>query len=109
MEERIYQPSLLWVKAVAYLQQEQPDREIGSTDLNLYVYRTDTTGAYTMHGPKLYWTDNPMTGGSFTNVDQDDMYNNREKLGEVVLWDRRKKKTILLGQTYELAWEKISI
>lgn len=111
MEKRDYQPSLLWVKVQAWYDAQQDPmsqhRPLGPHDLTLYIYRTDQSGAYMMHGPKLYWTDEPMSGQYFRNTDQDDLFENADLLGEVVLWDRRTKKTVLIGHTFEAAVKKI--
>jgi len=108
--DRNYQPSLLWSLALAWYEaQRGPDAQpLGPIDLTLYVYRTDTAGAYMMHGPKLYWTDEPMSGQYFTNCDQGSLADHAQTVGEVVLWDRRARKTVVLGKTYDQAWARIN-
>jgi hypothetical protein len=107
MEPRIYQPSLLWAKAESWTRAQEPDRQLNPTDLQLVIYRADKPGGYTMHGPKLYWTDEPLSGQYFCNCDQSALADNADKLGEVVLYDRRFRRTHLLGKTYEEAWKKL--
>ena len=113
MEKRDYQPSLLWVKTRNWYESQSENKELahrplGAHDLTLYIYRTDKSGAWMMHGPKLYWTDEPMSGQYFRNTDQSDLYDNADVLGEVVLWDRRTRQTVLVGHTFEGAIAKIS-
>ena len=105
--DRDYQPSLLWAKAVSWYESQPLDHPPGPNDLALYVYRTDKTGAYYMHGPKLYWSDEPMSGSHFRNIEQSDLADNHDELAEVVLHDRRNRKTVMLGKFPE-AIEKIS-
>lgn len=108
MNPRDYQPSLLWAKVISWYEQNQENpRPIGPHDVQVYIYRTDEPGAWYLHGPKLYWTDKPM-GEYFQNTDQDDLVDHADQLGEVVLWDRRARKTILVGKTFEEAVRKIS-
>lgn len=107
-KERIYQPGLLWAKTENWIRAQEPERELHQTDLTLVVYRTDKTGGYIMHGPKLYWSDEPLGGQYFTNCDQSELMDNTQVLGEVVLYDRRFRRTHLLGNTYAEAWEKLS-
>jgi len=113
LTDRDYQPSLLWAKVSAWYEAQPMDsmmataRPLQPHDLTLHVYRTDKSGAWLMHGPKLYWTDTPH-GQYFGNTDQTALADNAEVLGEVVLWDRRIRKTILVGNTYQDAMEKIS-
>ncbi len=107
--ERDYQPSLLWAKANDWYKAECPDAlPPGPHELNLFVYRTDQPGAYLMHGPKLYWQDEPMGGSHFNNVEQDDMLRHRDQLGEVVIWDRRRRQTVLVGKTFEKAIDRLN-
>lgn len=109
--KRDYQPSLLWAKFFEWHQVKYADEinmPIRPHDLTLYIYRSDSTGAYSMTGPKLYWSDEPITGQYIQNTDQNDLYENAENLGEVVFWDRRKKQTIVVGKTFEAAIEAIS-
>ncbi len=113
VSERDYQPSLLWTKAWAWYQsqpqlvEDRPAMPYGPHDVTLFVYRRDQPGAYQMTGPKLYWTDEPM-GQYFQNVKQDDMLENKDQLGEVVIWDRRRRQTVLIGNTFEKAIERLN-
>ena len=101
MDNRDYQPSLLWAKTEAWYTSQRSDAQpYRPHELTLYVYRTDTRGAWMMNGPKLYWQETPMSGDYFTNCDQDALEKHSEKLGEVVLWDRRLRKTVLIGNTF---------
>jgi hypothetical protein len=107
MEKRYYQPSLLWSLARDWYT-SQPDNvpiagTHGPNDLTLYVYRTDTTGAYMLNGPKLYWQPEPMSGSHFSAIDQDDIAEHADSIGEVVMWDRRMRKTVVIGTNYETA------
>ena len=108
---RDYQPSLLWAKAVAWYEAQPTElihlRPLGPHDLALYVYRLDKPGAYYFHGPKMYWTDAPMSGSHFGNCDQDDLAESAGQLGEVVLYDRRIHKTILIGRTFAEALKRL--
>ena len=109
LPDRSYQPSLLWARAQQWAQDHAPEDApaLGPTDLQLYIYRTDKPGAYRMHGPKLYWADEP-TGSAFGNCDQSALLDNREVLGEVVLSNRRRRTSDLLGATYEEAWDRLT-
>lgn len=110
MEKRDYQPSLLWAKTEDWYKtnmEPPPGSPWGPYDLILYVYRTDATGAYRMMGPKMYWQEEPMTGDYQLNIDQDDMLKHASELGEVVMWDRRLRKTVVIGKTFEEAIKKI--
>ena len=106
--ERDYQPSLLFVKACDWYKQQNPERSFHQNDLTIFVYRKDDVGAYKLSGPKMFWTREPMSSQYFYGIDQDDMFKNADQLGEVVLWDRLYKKTILIGKTFAEAIEKIS-
>ena len=108
LTERDFQPSLLFVKTTSWYKAQNPDRDFGPTDLTVYVYRTDQTGAYMMHGPKMFYTDTPMAGQYFGEVPQDDLAKHAAQLGEVVLWDRLHKNTVLIGTTFADALHKIS-
>ena len=110
MENRDYQPSLIWAKIETWYMARldaQPATPYRVHDLTLYIYRTDKPGAYLLTGPKMYWQDEPMTGNYFTNCDQDALSEYADKLGEVVLWDRKLRKTTLIGITIEEALKKI--
>jgi hypothetical protein len=60
-----------------------------------------------MHGPKLYWADAP-DSNSFTNCDQSSFAANAATLGEVVLINRKRRTSELLGATYAEAWERLT-
>lgn len=116
MEKRYYQPSLLWsIARDWYIDQANSGpryhlsapQEYGPHDLTLYVYRTDETGAYMLSGPKMYWQDDPMTGDHFGNIDQGALADNADTLGEVVIWDRRLRKTEVVGATFDAAISRI--
>lgn len=111
--ERDYQPSLFWARASAWYEQQPLDapyqpRPLGPHDLTIYIYRSDAPGAWMMTGPKLYWADEPMHGQYFRSTDQGDLAENAGVLGEVVLWDRRIRRTILLGKTFAEALDRLT-
>jgi hypothetical protein len=108
MEERIYQPSLLWALAREwYLNESESVGDYAPHELTVYIYRTDRRGAYRLCGPKLYWTDEPF-GQYFSNVSQDDMLTHANDLGEVVMYDSRTRKTTVIAKTYADAWQCVS-
>ncbi|MDD5551359.1 MAG: hypothetical protein PHS34_08875 [Candidatus Omnitrophica bacterium] len=111
MNARNYQPSLVWSLAHDwYINNlpEQPATEYRPHDLTVYVYRTDSTGAWMMTNPKLYWQETPITGDHFENCDQNELWVNNDLLGEVVIYDRKLRKSTVVGKTFDEAWEKIS-
>lgn len=108
---RKYQPSLLWARVAEFAAQQWPEAELSAHDLALYIYRTDTTGAYYLYGPKMYWSDEPVTGQHFSNINQDDLDENSGVLGEVVLYCRHHRargKSVVIGTTYDRAWERLT-
>ena len=111
LTDRDFQPSLLWAKAAAWYEKQPTEpahiRAIGPHDLALYIYRVDQPGAWYMYGPKLYWADEPMSGSHFANCSQDSLVEHSDQLGEVILYDRRIHKTILLGKTFPEALKRI--
>ena len=110
MNIRNYQPSLIWAKTETWYmaQQEQDARPYKPHELTLYVYRINQPGAWLMTGPKLYWQEEPMTGDYFNNCNQNELAENKEVLGECILWDKRKRKTIIIGKNFVDMWDTIN-
>jgi hypothetical protein len=108
--DRNYQPSLLWAYAEAWYrkQKEEEIMEYNPHDFYLYIYRKDEPGAYLLMNSRLYWQEEPMKGDSFQQVDQSALWDNKDVLAEMIIWDRRKKITVMIGKNYAEAWEKIS-
>jgi hypothetical protein len=107
--DRKYSPSLLWILATSYYREKILQQEdFPSCPLALYIYKSDENGAYAMQGPILYFQDTPFASSLYAKVKQTALYDDREKLKEVVIWDKRLKKTVVIGRTYEEAWKKIT-
>lgn len=105
LNARDYQPSLIWARATDYIQRKNPDREYtGMRDFDLLIYCKSKTGAFCMHSPKLYWTEYPETIDTFQNTDQEDLWFNKDDLAEIVLIDRKWKKSYFLGKNMEQFW-----
>lgn len=91
MNDRLYQPQLLWGYFRAWIEQNihEPEQD---NNPRLFIFRTDKPGAYRLHGPKLYWMED-LGESYFTNCDQDELLENSDLLGEVqgfAYRDRRK-------------------
>ena len=86
---RYKQPALLWALATEYAAKRWPQRPIGHTDLQLYIYPVDGMGAWLMHNPKLYWQDE-VGGQYFGNCDQSALM--VADIGEVTLMHRSRKE-----------------
>lgn len=105
---REFQPSLFWAYVADFAAKQWPDIPIGKHDIHCYIYRTDQVGAYYLYGPKLYYTDD-LASGHWGNCNQDDLWTNRENLGEIVVHNRhpRVREQVLLGKTFSDAWQKL--
>lgn len=79
LTERDYQPSLVWAAFNAWASRQQG----GDMNKALYIYLKDEPGAYYLHGPKLY-LDSDLSDGHFQNCEQDALWTERERLGDVV-------------------------
>lgn len=108
--EREYQPTLLWGYVLDFAKKEWPDLEIEQKDVQCYIYRTDSAGAYFLNKPKLYWQEEPITGSYFSACDQDELFKNKDKLGEMIIYYRnpRDSKFILLGKTFAESWKRLT-
>lgn len=104
----IYQPALLWAMIYNWYAAKQPDRDIRNTDLEVVFYRKDRPGGYLLHGTKLYWANEPLGGSYFSTIDQNSLELFDGQIGPVILFDRRTKKTIVLGLGVADAWQKVS-
>jgi hypothetical protein len=89
---RYTQPALLWALVAEYAAKKWPDKPIGHTELALYLYPSTGAGAWYMHGPKLYWQDEPVTGDHFTNCDKGALTG--ADIADVVLMHRRMRASI---------------
>lgn len=78
MDERFLQPQLLW----GYFQRWATKKvsELDRGRLQLFIFRTDRSGAYRLHGPKLYWSPDLE---HLNNCAQDALADNQDILGEV--------------------------
>ena len=105
-----YQPALLWAMVYNYYASlpTNEDREIRNTDLEVVFYRKDRPGGYLLHGTKLYWCDSPLSADHFNSCEQDGLELWDNVIGPVILFDRRTKKTIVLGLGIAEAWQKVS-
>jgi hypothetical protein len=111
MDQRNYQPGLLWAKCESwYMEQLDPPpvKPYRAHDLTVYIYRTDSKGAYMLNGPKLCWQAAPMSGDHYNNIEQDDIAKHGDELGEVVIWDCKLRKTTIIGNSFEAAIEKLN-
>ena len=107
---RDLQPSLIWAKLTAWMQQnadmEAPGFQNGA--LKLVIYRTDKPGAWIMRNPKLYWQEN-LAGDSFSNCDQNELRDNADSIGEIVLLNfPQYKGQSFLGNSFEEFLAKIT-
>lgn len=109
--QKIYDPQLLW----AYLKRWQEAQEGYSrwtaTRLTLFIYLKDRGGAFYLHGPKLYWDDDP-TDGYFSNCDQSRLQEEAEagNLGEVIVYGiNREFRDSTLFTSFSEFLEKIGL
>lgn len=58
-------------------------------------------------GPKMYWQDEPIIGDHFGVISQSDLSDNADLTGEVIMWDRRLRKTTVVGKTIGDALNRI--
>lgn len=80
MDKRFLQPQLLWGYFQRWATSTIPELDRGR--LQLYIFRSDRSGAYRLHGPKLYWDDN-IGDSHFNNCEQDELVENLDVLAEV--------------------------
>ena len=97
--ERRYEPTLVWLKFTAWAR-GQEDGDPGHR-LQLFLYRKDRGGAYHLHGPKLYWDEDP-SDGYFGNCGQDELAENADKIGEVAAYGlSRHRELTLVANGYD--------
>lgn len=100
--QKIYDPQLIWAYLKRWAEQSQGFVMGNRISLFIYLKKGDPGGAFYLHGPKLYWDDNP-TDGYFSNCDQDRLQLEAEagNLGEVIVYGvNRENRDPVLFPTF---------
>jgi len=82
IEQRFYQPVLLWGYFWNWIQKTQVDRDKNDSDCHLLIFTKSKPGAYWMHIPRLFWKED-VSVNNVVGCDQDELWKNRDDLGEV--------------------------
>lgn len=95
---RKYDPNLLWGYIGGYADEHYPDR-MPSDHITAFFYVREKSGAYYMHGPKLYW-DETVGDGYFGNTDQAGLEQDADNLREIVIYGLKRNREAVMFPTY---------
>jgi hypothetical protein len=101
--KREYDPQLIWAYMVEWTKAQGYKPEFQPHRLQLFVYIHGETGAFYMHGPKLYWKSEPADQSYFSNTDQSGLEDRSGDLKEVILigFNPRDRQETKMWKTYQ--------
>lgn len=99
MPKRKYSPQLIWAYINRYIEDNFPDRPQWQR-IEAFFYVANKSGAYYLHGPKLYW-DEEVGDGYFNNTDQSSLEDMSVELREVVILGAKKNREPITFLTFE--------
>jgi hypothetical protein len=109
IQERDYQPALIWAKFQRYAG-IKAERAIQPHDLTLFIYLKNKSGAYFLNSSKLYW-DEIVGDGYYSNCDQNSLWEDRDNIFEFVGqgFQKDRKETELIAESMEEFTEKMNL